>query len=77
MAQATYVAFVPKSLRERLRRTLQTADTGDLSWREQRQSKGSEFYFTGPAELARQTHAYIVRWVAAGGSRPTWLAHAA
>lgn len=77
MAQATYVAFVPKSLRDRLRSTLQSSDTGELSWREQRQGRGSEFYFTGPSALARRTHTYIVGWVAAGGMRPTLTADAA
>jgi hypothetical protein len=77
MPQATYVAFVPKSLRDRLRWTLQSSDTGDLNWREQRISRGSEFYFTGPPDLARRTHAYIVGWVAAGGLRPTVTADAA
>lgn len=76
MDQATYVAFVPKSLRERLRSTLQAADTGDLRWRERRQGRGSEFYFTGPAALVRQTHTYIVGWVAAGGRRPVMAADA-
>lgn len=70
MAEATYVAFVPKTLRDRLRNTLQVEDTGALAWREQRQSRGSEFYFTGPSLLARQTHAYVVGWVAAGGAKP-------
>lgn len=77
MIQATYVAFVPKALRDRLRSTLREADTGDLHWRELRQSRGSEFYFTGPADLARRTHTFIVGWVAAGGARPVMTADAA
>lgn len=76
MTEATYVAFVPKSLRDRLRQTLQTSDTGALSWRERRGGKGSEFYFSGPSDLVRRTHSYIVSWVAAGGARPVAAADA-
>jgi hypothetical protein len=27
---------------------------------------GSEFYFSGPAELARRAHAYVAEWVIVG-----------
>ena len=27
---------------------------------------GSEFYFTGPAELARKAHIYVTEWIASG-----------
>lgn len=66
MAEMTYVAFVPKAKREKLRYVLQTEDTGALRWREERGRRGSEFYFTGPSQLARQTHSYVTSWVAAG-----------
>ena len=63
--EATYVAYVPKGKREKLRHALQTEDTGELTWREARGRRGSEFYFTGPSKLVRQTHAYVVHWLAA------------
>lgn len=64
MSDATYVAFVPRSKREKLRSTLQAEDTGQVSWREQKTLFGSEFYFSGPAGLVRRTHAYITHWLA-------------
>ncbi len=64
MSDATYVAFVPRAKREKLRSTLQAADTGAVTWREHRKLFGSEFYFSGPSGLVRKTHAYIVHWLA-------------
>jgi hypothetical protein len=64
MSDATYVAFVPRSKREKLRSTLQAEDTGAVTWREQKTLFGSEFYFSGPAALVRKTHAYITQWLA-------------
>jgi hypothetical protein len=66
MIQATYVSFVPKTKCAKLRQTLTTEDTGDLRWRERRTLSGSEFYFTGPAELVRKTHIYITQWLVWG-----------
>jgi hypothetical protein len=64
MSPATYVAFVPKAKRDKLRSTLQSEDTGPVVWREARTRQGSEFYFTGPAALVRAAHAYVMQWVA-------------
>lgn len=64
MSDATYVAFVPRSKREKLRSALQAEDTGLVTWRERRTLFGSEFYFSGPAGLVRKTHAYIMHWIA-------------
>ena len=66
MTEATYVAFVPKTKCEKLRRTLAAEDTGQLHWRERKTFSGSEFYFTGPPGLVRRTHDYITKWIAAG-----------
>jgi hypothetical protein len=66
MAEATYVSFVPKTKRDKLRQTLTAEDTGDLRWRERKTFSGSEFYFTGPRELARRTHVYVTQWLASG-----------
>ena len=66
MTEATYVAFVPKAKSAALRRTLTTEDTGSLRWRERKTFSGSEFYFTGPAELARKAHIYVTEWIASG-----------
>jgi hypothetical protein len=66
MVEATFVAFVPKNKSDQLRQTLTTEDTGELRWRERRTFSGSEFYFTGPSELARKTHDYVTHWLACG-----------
>lgn len=63
MSEATYVVFVPKPMRGKLRNVLQSEDLGPMRWREQRRLRGSEFYFTGPPGLARRTHAYVMNWV--------------
>lgn len=65
MTDATYVAFVPKRSRDKLVAVLTSEDTSPLRWREERKRSGSEFYFTGPAELVRTTHVRIVSWVIA------------
>ena len=66
MVEATFVAFVPKNKSDQLRQTLTAEDTGPLRWRERRTFSGSEFYFTGPSELARKTHVYVTQWLARG-----------
>jgi hypothetical protein len=66
MADATYVTFVPKAKRAKLRQILETEDTAPLVWREQRSFFGSEFYFSGPSELARKAQAYVAEWLIAG-----------
>ena len=64
MPEATYVAFVSKAQRSKLRNFLQSEDMGDqLSWREKKRLFGSEFYFSGPPTLARQAHAYVIKWL--------------
>ncbi|HSV02876.1 MAG TPA: hypothetical protein VLI41_06685 [Phenylobacterium sp.] len=63
MSEATYVAFVPKAKRARLRALLQTEDMGELAWRERKRLFGSDFYFSGPPTLARQAHAYVTNWL--------------
>jgi hypothetical protein len=64
MAQVTYVSIVPRESSAKLRETLRQNDTGELKWREQRSGSGSEFYFTGPPTLARQTHEFVTLWLA-------------
>ena len=64
MSAATFVSFVPKTKTAKLRLTLQSEDTGDLHWREQKTFFGSEFYFSGPTDLARRTHEYVTLWLA-------------
>jgi hypothetical protein len=66
MPDATYVAFVPKDKRDKLRAILETEDTAPLAWREQRSWFGSEFYFSGPSPLARKAQAYVAEWVISG-----------
>lgn len=66
MSEATYVAFVPKQKSDMLRQTLSTEDTGALSWKERKTFSGSEFYFTGPPDLARRAQAYVAEWVILG-----------
>ena len=64
MTEATYVSYVPKKKRAKLRLALQAEDTGQIIWREKKKLFGSEFYFSGPTELVRKPHAYITRWLA-------------
>ena len=64
MSEVTYVSFVPRQSSDKLRSTLQSEDTGSLRWREEKTRRGSEFYFTGPSALARQTHEFVTQWVA-------------
>jgi hypothetical protein len=64
MIEATYVSYVPKRKREKLRRVLASEDNSEIRWREKKKLFGSEFYFSGPTELVRRTHAYITRWLA-------------
>jgi hypothetical protein len=66
MAEATYVAFVPKTKRAKLRAVLATEDTGEITWRERKGLFGSEFYFSGPPGLARKTHLYVSEWLMRG-----------
>ena len=63
MSDATYVAFVPKAKRDALRKILDSEDTTPLTWRERKSLFGSEFYFSGPAVLARKAQAYVTEWV--------------
>ena len=64
MSDVTYVSFVPRSKRDKLRATLESEDTGPVRWVEKRGVTGSEFYFSGPSKLVRKTHEYITLWVA-------------
>jgi hypothetical protein len=60
----TYVSFVPRARRAKLRSALAAEDTGQIRWVEKRGIFGSEFHFSGPARLVRKTHAYIAEWLA-------------
>ena len=64
MSDVTYVSFVPRSKRAKLRGVLESEDTGALNWTEKRRLFGSEFYFSGPSGLVRKTHSYITAWLA-------------
>ena len=64
MSEVTYVSYVPSRKRAKLRSVLLSEDTGQIRWREKRKLFGSEFYFSGPTELVRRTHAYITQWLA-------------
>jgi hypothetical protein len=66
MTDATYVTFVPSAKRALLREILETEDTAPLVWRERRSFFGSEFYFSGPAALARKAQAYVAEWLITG-----------
>jgi hypothetical protein len=63
MSDATYVSFVPKAKREKLREVLSGEDTGEITWRERKVHAGSEFYFSGPPALVRKVHAYVAEWL--------------
>ena len=63
MTDVTYVSFVPKSKRKKLREVLETENTGDLRWTEKKTFSGSEFYLSGPATLVRRTHTFVTQWL--------------
>ena len=65
MTEVTYVSYVPKRKRAKLRSVLRSEDTGDIRWHEKKKLFGSEFYFSGPTELVRKTHSYITQWLVA------------
>lgn len=64
MSEFTCVSFVPKRKTAKLRHVLMTGDTGELRWRERKKLFGSEFYFSGPANLVRKTHTFVTEWLA-------------
>ena len=64
MVEITCVSIVPRECSARLRQVLAEEDTGPLKWREARSGRGSEFYFTGPPGLVRQTHEFVTVWLA-------------
>jgi hypothetical protein len=64
VTEVTYVSYVPKRKRAKLRSVLRSEDTGSIRWHEKKKLFGSEFYFSGPTELVRKTHAYITQWLA-------------
>ncbi len=64
MADATYVSYVPRSKRNRLRQVLNTEDTRPVRWTEKRGLFGSEFFFSGPSAVVRRVHAHITSWLA-------------
>jgi hypothetical protein len=63
MPDATFVAYVPRTLRERLRSALLGEDTGALKWEEKKVYGGSDFYISGPPALARKAHFYVQEWL--------------
>jgi hypothetical protein len=60
---ATFVLFVQKRQRGRIRSGLTPDLLGDVTWRERKMLNGSEFYFSGPSALARQAHAAAAKLV--------------
>ena len=61
--EATFVSFVPKAHRAKLRAALQAEDTGEVTWRELKRFSGSEFYFSGPPRTVRKTHEFVTYWL--------------
>lgn len=59
--EATFVLFVGKKQRTRVRTGLTSDVLGDATWRERKTFFGSEFYFSGPSAIARQAHAAAAR----------------
>ncbi len=62
MDEVTLMALVSHERGEKLRAVLESEDTAPVSWREERTLFGSEFFFSGPAELVHQTHAFVTKW---------------
>lgn len=67
MVETTYVLFVPSAKRGRLRSALSASVGEGLNWRERRRLFGSEFYFSGPAAVAREAHASAVSCIRDSG----------
>jgi hypothetical protein len=63
MTEATFVSFVPKAHRAKLREALLAEDTGEVTWRERKRLSGSEFYFSGPPGTVRRTHEFVTFWL--------------
>jgi len=63
---ATFVLFVQKKQRGRIRGGLTADLLGEVTWRERKTLTGSEFYFSGPSALARQAHAAAAKLATAG-----------
>ena len=64
MTEIAYVSVVPAESSGKLREILTQEDTGPLQWREERSRGCSEFYFSGPPVLVRQTHEFVTLWLA-------------
>jgi hypothetical protein len=62
---ATFVLFVRKTQRNRVRGGLTSELLGEVTWRERKLLSGSEFYFSGPSADARLAHAAAARLVTA------------
>lgn len=58
---ATFVLFVRKKQRSRVRSSLTPELLGAAAWRERKTLSGSEFYFSGPSAIARLAHAAAAR----------------
>ena len=63
MSDATFVSFVPKAHRAKLREVLMSEDTGEVTWREEKHWRGSEFFFSGPPRTVRKTHEFVTFWL--------------
>jgi hypothetical protein len=63
MVEATYVLYVPRSQRVRVRTALAGRVGDAVTLRERKTLFGSEFYFSGPAGLARESHTSAMRWL--------------
>lgn len=63
MVEATYVLYVRRSQRVRVRTALAGRVDQAITLRERKTLFGSEFYFSGPAALARETHTSAMRLV--------------
>ncbi len=59
--EATFVLFVRKEQRGRVRTGLTPEVVGAATWRERKTLSGSEFYFSGPSAIARLAHAAAAR----------------
>jgi hypothetical protein len=60
---ATFVLFVGRKERGRVRSSLTPDLLGSVTWLERKSLSGSEFYFSGPSARARQAHAAAAKLV--------------
>jgi len=67
---ATYVIFVAKAGRARVRERLRAAADETVRWTERKNLSGSEFFISGPPARVREAHEAMMLWMAKASFEP-------